>query len=193
MKPCRCTGHRVQMARPARFLRGMIRPVSYPAYLDTYASGELARRIERGLSTLERCTVCPRDCGVNRLADERKLCRVGRLASVASYFPHFGEEDCLRGYNGSGTIFFSWCNLKCVFCQNWDVSNEGQGSEVTRAGACADDARAPGAGLSQHQFRHARARGSADPGSAPRSDRRAGCGCRSSTTRAPTIRFTACS
>jgi putative pyruvate formate lyase activating enzyme len=105
--------------------------VSYPAYLETYASGELGRRIEQGLSTLERCTVCPRDCGVNRLADERKLCRVGRLASVASHFPHFGEEDCLRGWNGSGTIFFSWCNLKCVFCQNWDVSNEGQGSEVT--------------------------------------------------------------
>ena len=104
--------------------------MSYPAYLDAYASGELARRIERGLSALEQCTVCPRNCRINRIADERKLCRVGRRARVASHFPHFGEEDCLRGFAGSGTIFFSWCNLKCVFCQNWDVSNEGQGSEV---------------------------------------------------------------
>ena len=79
---------------------------------------------------LESCTVCPRDCGINRLEDEKKVCHVGRRAKVSSYFPHFGEEDCLRGWRGSGTIFFSWCNLKCVFCQNWDTSNEGHGAEV---------------------------------------------------------------
>jgi putative pyruvate formate lyase activating enzyme len=104
--------------------------VSWPAYLDAFRSGELQRRVDEALRTLERCTMCPRDCGINRLADERKLCRVGRYARVASYFAHLGEEDCLRGWNGSGTIFFSWCNLKCVFCQNWDVSNEGDGAEV---------------------------------------------------------------
>lgn len=105
--------------------------MSWPAYLDTHASGELARRVEEALAVLASCTVCPRDCRVNRLEDEAKVCRVGRLAKVASFFPHFGEEDCLRGHRGSGTIFFSWCNLKCVFCQNWDTSNEGAGDEVT--------------------------------------------------------------
>ena len=107
-----------------------IQLVSWPAYLDTWKSGELDRRVERALATLERCTVCPRDCAVNRLADEKAVCRVGRRAKVSSYFPHFGEEDCLRGWKGSGTIFFSWCNLKCVFCQNWETSNEGAGEEA---------------------------------------------------------------
>ena len=105
--------------------------MSFPAYLDTHASGELDRRVEEGLRALESCTVCPRDCLVNRIANETKVCHVGRRARVASYFAHFGEEDCLRGWNGSGTIFFSWCNLKCVFCQNWETSNEGAGEEVT--------------------------------------------------------------
>jgi putative pyruvate formate lyase activating enzyme len=104
--------------------------VSWPAYLDLHASGELARRVDEALAMLEACTVCPRDCHVNRLADEVKVCRVGRRARVASRFPHFGEEDCLRGWAGSGTIFFSWCNLKCVFCQNWETSNEGAGELV---------------------------------------------------------------
>jgi putative pyruvate formate lyase activating enzyme len=101
-----------------------------PGYLALHESGELARRIDRALAILGDCTVCPRDCHVDRLKDERKLCRVGRYAKVASFFAHFGEEDCLRGWCGSGTIFFSFCNLKCVFCQNWDVSNEGDGREV---------------------------------------------------------------
>ena len=104
--------------------------MSWPAYLETWQSGLLSRRVERALATLERCTVCPRDCAVNRLADEKAVCKVGRRAKVSSYFAHFGEEDCLRGWNGSGTIFFSWCNLKCVFCQNWETSNEGAGEEV---------------------------------------------------------------
>ena len=85
--------------------------------------------MERGLATLERCTVCPRDCAVNRLADEKAVCKVGRRAKVSSYFAHFGEEDCLRGWNGSGTIFFSLCNLRCVFCQNWDISQKSAGDE----------------------------------------------------------------
>jgi putative pyruvate formate lyase activating enzyme len=105
--------------------------MSWPAYLDTWKSGELSRRIDQGLRMLERCAVCPRDCEVNRLLDEKKVCKVGRRAVVSSAFAHFGEEDCLRGWNGSGTIFFSWCNLKCVFCQNWEISNEGAGEEVS--------------------------------------------------------------
>ena len=67
---------------------------------------------------------------MDRLANEKAVCKSGRNAIVSSCFPHFGEEDCLRGWNGSGTIFFSMCNLKCVFCQNYDISQEGEGDEV---------------------------------------------------------------
>ena len=91
---------------------------------------ELSRRIDEGLRALERCRVCPRDCDVNRLENETAICHAGRRARVSSYFAHFGEEDCLRGWNGSGTIFFGWCNLRCVFCQNWETSQEGAGEEV---------------------------------------------------------------
>ncbi len=98
-----------------------------PAYLRLHASGELARRVERALAALADCTLCPRDCHVNRLADKFAVCKTGRYAVVSSHFAHFGEEDCLRGWNGSGTIFFSWCNLRCVFCQNYDISWEGGG------------------------------------------------------------------
>lgn len=104
--------------------------MSWPAYLDTWKAGELERRVAQGLRMLESCAVCPRQCGINRLRDARKLCRVGRRAKVASCFAHFGEEDCLRGQRGSGTIFFSGCNLQCVFCQNWETSNEAAGHEV---------------------------------------------------------------
>lgn len=74
--------------------------------------------------------MCPRECPVDRLADEVGVCRTGRLAQVSSAFAHFGEEDCLRGSRGSGTIFFSYCNLKCVFCQNYEISWEGGGRRV---------------------------------------------------------------
>lgn len=93
-----------------------------PAYLSLYRSGELKRRAEEALAGLRECLVCPRNCRVNRLADRTAACKTGRYARVASYFPHFGEEDCLRGWRGSGTIFFSMCNLRCVFCQNFDIS-----------------------------------------------------------------------
>ena len=102
-----------------------------PAYLSTWESGALTDKIERAREELRSCRVCPRDCDVDRLADEIGVCRTGRRARVASAFPHFGEEDCLRGRHGSGTIFFAWCNLRCVFCQNYDISWEGGGSEVT--------------------------------------------------------------
>jgi putative pyruvate formate lyase activating enzyme len=102
-----------------------------PNYLRLYESGELEKRLEKALQELESCRVCPWECGVNRLKDETKVCRVGRYARVSSYFAHFGEEDCLRGWNGSGTIFFSWCNLRCVFCQNYDISQTEAGREVS--------------------------------------------------------------
>jgi putative pyruvate formate lyase activating enzyme len=99
-----------------------------PAYLRLYESGELGRRVERALRLLESCTACPRHCRVNRLADRFAVCKTGRYAVVSSYFAHFGEEDCLRGWKGSGTIFLSGCNLRCVFCQNFDISWELRGA-----------------------------------------------------------------
>lgn len=128
-----------------------------PRYLTLLESGELARRVEQALDELERCQVCPRDCGVDRLHAVRPstppdatstpggapakrvvpshippgtACFTGRHARVASSHPHFGEENCLRGTQGSGTVFFSFCNLRCVFCQNWDISQIGGGVEL---------------------------------------------------------------
>ena len=100
-----------------------------PAYLALYRSGELERRVEAALRELEDCCACPRNCHVNRLENVARVCHTGRHAIVSSAFPHFGEEDCLRGWNGSGTIFFGLCNLRCVFCQNWDISQQKDGAE----------------------------------------------------------------
>ncbi|NIN10307.1 MAG: radical SAM protein [Gemmatimonadales bacterium] len=99
----------------------MSSPTFRPAYLDL-SRRELLERAERAVTTLADCRACPRDCGVNRLEDKWAACKTGRHAVVSSAFPHFGEEDPLRGWNGSGTIFFSHCNLRCVFCQNYDIS-----------------------------------------------------------------------
>ncbi len=101
-----------------------------PAYLALYRSGELKRRVDEALAGLAACRVCPRDCAVDRLADRQGVCKVGRLAQVSSYFPHHGEEDPLRGWRGSGTIFFTMCNLRCVFCQNFDIS-QGRPGQAT--------------------------------------------------------------
>jgi len=101
-----------------------------PLYLDAYRSGRLQKRIERALGWLKKCALCPRLCRVDRLKDERGVCRTGRYAVLASYGPHFGEEDPLVGRNGSGTIFFAHCNLLCLFCQNFDISHQGHGVPV---------------------------------------------------------------
>lgn len=102
-----------------------------PAYLESERAGRLEDKLRVARAELEECRACPRDCGVNRAAGETGTCNTGRHALVASAFPHFGEEDCLRGWNGSGTIFFSLCNLRCVFCQNWDISQQPSGRECT--------------------------------------------------------------
>jgi putative pyruvate formate lyase activating enzyme len=102
-----------------------------PAYLKLYRSGELGARVEQALAELVDCCACPRNCHINRLKDEKRVCNSGRHAIVSSAFAHFGEEDCLRGWNGSGTIFFGLCNLRCVFCQNWDISQQKTGKEYT--------------------------------------------------------------
>ncbi|HIP70290.1 MAG TPA: radical SAM protein, partial [Anaerolineae bacterium] len=102
-----------------------------PAYMALHRRGELQRRADTAVAQLQSCHVCPRDCGVDRLAGETAVCKIGRYAWVSSYFPHFGEEDCLRGWRGSGTIFFAMCNLRCVFCQNYDISQCKTGAEAT--------------------------------------------------------------
>lgn len=101
------------------------------AYQQLYATGELRSRAERAMAILERCHLCPRYCGVNRLAGELGKCRTGREAIVSSYGPHFGEESPLVGRYGSGTIFFTHCNLRCVFCQNYLISQLGDGQTTT--------------------------------------------------------------
>lgn len=101
-----------------------------PAYLASYESGALKEKIEEALESLRSCTLCPRNCEVDRW-ERYAVCKVARYARVSSYFPHFGEEDVLRGRHGSGTIFFAWCNLRCVFCQNYETSQKGEGDEVT--------------------------------------------------------------
>ena len=101
-----------------------------PAYLELERSGALPGRVQAAHAELEHCLACPRACGVNRLAGETGVCHTGRRATVSSAFPHFGEEDCLRGSRGSGTIFFGHCNLRCVFCQNWDISQQASGRKL---------------------------------------------------------------
>jgi len=102
-----------------------------PAYLQLHRRGELAPRAQAALAELTDCCACPRNCHINRLENQKLICHTGRYAIVSSAFAHFGEEDCLRGWNGSGTIFFGLCNLRCVFCQNWDISQQRQGRECT--------------------------------------------------------------
>lgn len=101
-----------------------------PSYLKLYQNGELKVRAEKALRLLASCNLCPRKCGVNRLEDETGYCKIGRKARVASYNAHFGEEGPLVGEYGSGTIFFSSCNLRCTFCQNYDISHLAQGVEI---------------------------------------------------------------
>lgn len=102
-----------------------------PSYKALSASGELRRRSEKARQILSCCTLCPRQCRVNRTAGELGICQIGSQAPVADFAPHFGEEGPLVGSRGSGTVFFSRCNLLCVFCQNFEISHVGQGTIVS--------------------------------------------------------------
>jgi len=102
-----------------------------PAYLKLYRSGELKKRAEELWSVMENCQLCPRRCGANRLGGTTGFCRApGDELVVSSFHAHFGEERPLVGRGGSGTIFFTHCNLRCVFCQNYTISHLGRGSKV---------------------------------------------------------------
>ncbi len=102
-----------------------------PAYLNLLRQGRLQARVTEAHKHLSDCDLCARYCHVNRLETiAGAVCRTGEHAVVNSFGAHHGEEDPLRGSRGSGTIFFSWCSLRCVFCQNWDISQKGLGREV---------------------------------------------------------------
>lgn len=95
-----------------------------PGYIELYQSGELAQRVERLETRLRSCDLCPRDCKVNRLENERGYCHAGNLPIVSSFCAHRGEEPALSGSRGSGTIFFGNCNMRCVYCQNYQISQD---------------------------------------------------------------------
>ena len=102
-----------------------------PGYLELAASGQLTLRAAEAWRRMQDCDLCARYCRVDRLHSIKgAVCRTGARAIVHGCGPHHGEEDPLRGWNGSGTIFFSWCNLRCEYCQNWDISQKGIGREV---------------------------------------------------------------
>jgi len=100
-------------------------------YVESFKKGVIKERAETARHILQACMLCPRECAVNRLSGETGICKTAHNAVVSSYHPHFGEEAPLVGKNGSGTIFFTHCNLLCNFCQNYDISHLGYGREVT--------------------------------------------------------------
>jgi putative pyruvate formate lyase activating enzyme len=102
-----------------------------PSYIRLFEKGDLQQRIRLLKEFLKGCRLCPRECGVNRLNGEVGVCQAGLEPMVSSAFPHFGEEPPLVGYHGSGTIFLTHCNLRCIFCQNYDISHLGNGKPMT--------------------------------------------------------------
>jgi putative pyruvate formate lyase activating enzyme len=107
--------------------RAAIDPAFEPAYLKLHRTGELRRRADALWAMMESCRLCPRECGAARLRGEKGFCHASRDVEVSSHHPHFGEERSLVGRGGSGTVFLTNCNLRCVFCINWEVSQGGQG------------------------------------------------------------------
>jgi putative pyruvate formate lyase activating enzyme len=101
-----------------------------PSYEKLEEEGKLAERVEQAYALFEDCELCPRQCGVDRKEGDLGFCQAPSKVVVFSAQPHFGEEISLVGRNGSGTIFFSNCNLRCVFCQNWPIAHEGRGESV---------------------------------------------------------------
>ncbi|MGD8256844.1 MAG: radical SAM protein [Desulfobacterales bacterium] len=106
-------------------------PAFEPAYIRAFQQGLLQEKIKKATGLLRSCVLCPRRCKVDRRSGEKGVCKTAKYAWVSSYNPHFGEEEPLVGSHGSGTIFFTHCNLMCLFCQNFDISHEGYGREVS--------------------------------------------------------------
>jgi putative pyruvate formate lyase activating enzyme len=105
-----------------------------PGFIASYlklSGNALKEKVRLAEEILRNCTLCPRECGVDRTTDERGFCNTGDKPYIASFSPHFGEEAPLVGSHGSGTIFLTNCNLGCLFCQNWTISHAGEGNEIT--------------------------------------------------------------
>jgi len=102
-----------------------------PSYIALTQQGDLKKRVQVLGDILKDCRLCPRECRVNRLEGEVGYCKADSGLIVSSAFPHFGEESPLVGYHGSGTIFLTHCNLRCIFCQNFDISHLGRGERIT--------------------------------------------------------------
>ena len=103
-----------------------------PSYVELRRTGELHERVEAAYKLIApACELCPRGCGIDRLAGKTGVCRTGTLPVISSYGPHFGEEPPLVGFHGSGTIFFGGCNLQCIFCQNYEISQGGLDREIS--------------------------------------------------------------
>lgn len=109
----------------------MVQRYRAPVYLKTHREGLLQDKIAETQRLLTSCSVCPRICKVNRVEGERGFCRAGFLPRVSSFSPHFGEEQPLVGFHGSGTIFFTHCNLGCNYCQNYSISHLNEGKEIS--------------------------------------------------------------
>ena len=102
-----------------------------PSYISLFEKGELTQRVKLLKEFLKECRLCPRECHVNRMDGEIGVCQAGSELTISSAFPHFGEEPPLVGSHGSGTIFLTHCNLRCIFCQNYDISHLGRGERIT--------------------------------------------------------------
>jgi putative pyruvate formate lyase activating enzyme len=131
LAPLGCTTKGQQTTPPARPAR--TGKPGEPAYLALERSGELKRREEKLWSFFSSCRCCPRKCGTNRIAGKTGRCSATAQLKVASMHPHFGEERPLVGMSGSGTIFFSHCNLLCCFCQNWQINHRGDGRIISHS------------------------------------------------------------
>ncbi len=112
-------------------------PAFEPGYLALLRSGELDKRAKEAIEHLAACDLCPWDCRIDRIEDKTGFCKIGRDAWISSAFPHRGEEDPLSGRSGSGTIFFSYCNLRCQYCQNYAISQKGEGHPIDAGGLAA--------------------------------------------------------
>jgi len=119
-----CSNHRIR-----RILKPQVPPES--SYVKLHLSGDLKRRGEELWESLSRCKLCPRKSAINRFSSSEGTCKAPSKLKISSYFRHFGEEEPLTGRKGSGTIFFSHCGLRCVYCQNWEISIGGQGKYKT--------------------------------------------------------------
>lgn len=102
-----------------------------PSYISLFEKGQLDQRVQLLQEFLKECRLCPRECRINRLNGEIGYCGAGSELMISSAFPHFGEEPPLVGRHGSGTIFLTHCNLRCIFCQNYDISHQGRGERIT--------------------------------------------------------------